>query len=119
MGENFLKRKNDRFLRQRDQRFNEYLAPDLFSLCPTETEVTLLASVREEACVADELWAPAVELLGPIEFYCGDVVVARIDGAEADLLRQEYGNRGAPVIARIVELEDGIARLKIVEGKVK
>ncbi|HRI65765.1 MAG TPA: hypothetical protein PK156_16075 [Polyangium sp.] len=119
MGENFLKRKNDRFIRQRDQRFNEYLAPDLFSLCPTESEITLLASVHEGACVADELWAPTIDLADPIELYCGDRLVARIDGTEADLLRQEFGNRGVPVIAKIVELDEGIAHLKIIEGKVK
>src|SRR6266496_2655221 len=41
MGEDFLRRRNDRFIRQRDARFVEEIGPDLFSTCLPDAVVNV------------------------------------------------------------------------------
>ena len=118
MGIDFLRRRNDRFLRQRDARFVELIKPDLFSACVPSTVVNVCGTALCDLDSHQELWAPVVAATGPIDFYRGDVAAVRLHGGPADHVRSQRGTRDAPVVARIVhvEREHGLVLLRVGSG---
>ncbi|MDI3290719.1 hypothetical protein [Polyangium sp. 15x6] len=119
MGEDFLRRRNDRFRRQRDDCFREHLGRDLFTDCPPETTTSVCGSVVNESVVSPkgELWAPcpAADGKGPVRFFCGGVVALEVAGDQADYLRREYGGSGTPLLGQVVQIvaEHRLAELRV------
>lgn len=115
MGEDFMRRRNDRFIQQRDARFVEELRPDLFSTCAPSTVVNVCGIALGELCDEQELWTPEVSAAGPICFYSGDVPVVMLEGHAADHVRAEHRNRHAPVVAQVVQVErdHGLVTLRV------
>jgi hypothetical protein len=115
MGEDFLRRRNDRFIRQRDARFVEELGPDLFSACLPDAVVNVCGTVLGDVSPGEELWAPEVNPSGPIHFYRGDAPAVRLDGPAADHVRAERDGRTAPVVAQVVQVEHdhGLVTLRV------
>ena len=105
MGEDFLRRRNRRFMRQRDAYFWAQLEPDLFSACPPQTVIDLCGTALRDVDVMQELWAPPVDNWGPIQFFSGDVPVVQLDTAAANYLRSEQCDSLAPVVAQVVQVE--------------
>ena len=124
MGEDFLRRRNDRFRRQRDECFRDQLGRDLFTDCPPETTTSVCGSVVNESAVTPkgELWAPcpATDSTGPVQFFCGGVRAVEVAGDAADYLRREYGGSGTPVLGQVVQLvaEHGLAVLRVGSAEV-
>lgn len=115
MGQDFIRRKNDRFVRQRDAYFAEQTASDLFSDLSPEMIVSLCGTAVGPVTLAQELWTPAFTAGGPIEFFCGDDPKVRLEGTAADLLRAQYAQPHSSVVAQVVEVEEdhGIVKIKI------
>jgi hypothetical protein len=115
MGQDFIRRKNDRFVRQRDAYFAEQTASDLFSTMSPEMVVSLCGTAVGPVIVAQELWTPELTAGGPIEFYCGENPAVRLEGAAADHLRSQCAQPHSSMVAQVVEVEQdhGIVFLKI------
>ena len=115
MGEDFLRRRNDRFVRQRDASFIKLFEPDLFAALPPETIATVYGSVLCAIDAANELWTPELDPAKPIRFFSGDQLAVEIVGPSATHLFRNYGNSAAPLLAQVVEIdaEEGIARLRV------
>ncbi|MCC7536891.1 MAG: hypothetical protein IT379_11790 [Deltaproteobacteria bacterium] len=113
MGEDFVKRRNDRFVRHREACFAAQSSPDLFSAVPPEAVVTVLATAIAEVQECRELWTPNVNAPGPIDFYDGDIAVVRVEGADADHLRARDDD--APMVAQVLQVdrEHGLVELKV------
>ncbi len=105
MGEDFMRRRNDRFRRQRDARFAAQISPDLFSTCAPTTVVSVCGTALDDVCDNQELWTPEIGSAGPICFYRGDVPAVRLDGHAADHVRSGNGDRHTPMVAQVVEVE--------------
>jgi hypothetical protein len=115
MGEDFLKRRNDRFIRQRDAYFVALVEPDLFSELAPITTATIYGAILNAVPANCELWTPEINAGGPIRFYNGDEPAVEVEGAAAEHLSREYGNIGAPLVAQVVDsdLDEGIVRLRV------
>lgn len=115
MGEDFLRRRNDRFIRQRDARFAEEMGPDLFSACRPDAVVNACGTALGDVNSGDELWAPEVDPSGPVNFYRGNLPAVRLDGPAADHVRAECVAGAAPVVAQVVQVErdHGLVTLRI------
>lgn len=115
MGEDFLRRRNDRFVRQRDASFITLFEPDLFAALPPETIATVYGSVLCAIDAVNELWTPELEAAKPIHFFSGDQPAVEIVGPAAAQLFRNYRKSAAPLLAQVVEIdaEEGIARLRV------
>lgn len=115
MGQDFLRRKNDRFVRQRDKRFAAQTSDDLLAMIPPEMVVNLCGRAVGPVMLAQELWTPEVNNEGPIEFYCGELPAVRLEGAAATHLRDQCAEPHSQIVARVVDLEQdhGLVTLKI------
>ena len=115
MGQDFLRRKNDGFIRQRDKRFADQTERDLLGAIPPEMVVNLCGTAVGPVTVAEELWTPEVTPDGPIEFYRGDSLAVRLDGPAAAHLREQCAEAHVQVVARVVELDQdhGVVELNI------
>lgn len=115
MGQDFLRKKNDRFMRQRDQRFAAQTSDDLLAAIPPEMVVNLCGRAVGPVMIAQELWTPEVSSDGPIEFYCGEQPAVRLEGAAAAHLREQCAESHSQVVAQVVDLEKdhGLVTLKI------
>ncbi len=115
VGQDFLRRKNDRFVRQRDQRFAEQTCDDLLAVIPPAMVVSLCGTAVGPVTLAQELWTPEVTGDGPIEFYYGEQRAVRLDGAAAKHLRDQCADSHSQVVAQVVDLEHdhGLVTIKI------
>ena len=115
MGQDFLRRKNDRFVRQRDQRFAEQTCDDLLAAIPPEMVVNLCGRAVGPVMLAQELWTPEVTAEGPIQFYSGEQPAVCLDGAAAKHLREQCAASHSQVVARVVDVEQnhGLVTLTI------
>src|SRR4051812_9534092 len=99
MGEDFLRRRSDRFVRRRDAQFAEELGPDLLSACTPNVSVGVCGTALGHVRLGSELWAPAIGPSGPIQFYEGASPAVRLDGPPAEHVRRGFAG-GAPVVAK-------------------
>lgn len=115
MGEDFLRRRNDRFIRQRDARFVEEIGPDLFSACLPDAVVNVCGTALGDVSSGDELWASEVNPTGPVNFYRGNLPAVGLDGPAADHVRAEHDGRAAPLVAQVVHVERdyGLVTLRV------
>ena len=83
MGEDFLRRRNDRFVRQRDACFRMLLERNLFSMIPPPITTTVYGSILQTVAANTELWCPELELGHPIRFYRGQEPSVEVKGTAA------------------------------------
>ena len=117
MGEDFLRRKNERFVRLRDAYFERIIERDLFSdhHAAERTELIGRSSKASELAVGDELWADMTDSGSDAQFFRGDQEAVICNGRSADHLRQQASTNGI-VIAKVAEIdpEDGFVVLETV-----
>lgn len=113
MGEDFLRRKNESFVRRRDAHFERLVEPDLFSESDAHEHIEVMGRIVEgtRLSAGDELWAPAVPTAEPVPFFYGDRPALVCDGPAAEHLRDEAARAHGGIIAKVVELAagDGLA----------
>lgn len=117
MGEDFLRNRNDRSKRQREEGLNAHLGPDLFSAFPPETTILVQGMVMIDGHLEpnSEIWSPPLAAEGPIQFYHGDMPVVEVTGASAEHIRNECGVGGPAVVGQVMDVngEDGLARIRV------
>lgn len=117
MGEDFLRKRNSSFKRQRDECFKVQFASDLFTSCTPETSTDLCGTMVAGASMTatSEVWVSELPAHGPIRFFCGGAPVVDLDGDEADHLRREYGTSGAPIVGKITQVfaDEGLAVIRV------
>jgi hypothetical protein len=111
MGEDFLRRKNESFIRYRDDVFKSAIEPDLFSDASATECVRIVGTIPEGAtpAVGDELWAQ--RLNHPLEFRHGVEPAAVCDGPDCSAL----ASASLSFIARVedVQPEDRLVVLRV------
>jgi hypothetical protein len=116
MGEDFLRRKNDRFRRQRDEHFAEQNRPDLFSASDPELHISVCGTSLIPLEEGRLLWAADLGVAGqPLDLLSEmGVAAARISPADADRLRQDPGESGAAAALVVtVDADYEIVELRI------
>lgn len=105
MGESFLRAKNEKFRRQRDDRWAQERGRDLFDRCPPELRYEFMAEMTPDAELhaGDELWARVSADDQRVRLYQGAQLVAQANGPTASHLLQ----RGIMAIARVQEANYG------------
>jgi len=113
VGENFLRRKSESFVRRRDAHFQRLVEPDLFSESYAHEHIEVVGRIvhGSELSAGDELWAPDVPSSKPVPFFHGDRVALICEGPAAEHLRNEAARARGGVIAKVAELAagDGLA----------
>jgi len=114
MGEDFLRRRNDRFIRQRDARFMQLIERDLFTALPPETITTTIGWVLAAVEPANELWCHKAQAGTGLRFFKGDQLAIEVAAADAASLVELYGSE-TPLVAEVVEVdsEEGLAFLRV------
>jgi hypothetical protein len=106
MGEDFLRRKNESFVRRRDAHFRRLVEPDLFSESDAHQHIEVVGRIVHgtQLSAGDELWAPDVPTSDPVPFFRGDRVALVCDGPAAEHLRDEAAGARGGIIAKVAEL---------------
>lgn len=114
MGEDFLRRKSESFVRRRDAYFVELVEPDLFAATHAREQTEVVGQVAAGIALelGDELWSPPSAKSESVRFFRGDREAVICDGLSAEHLRSEDGQE-AGFIARVLEVapDDGLAVL--------
>lgn len=114
MGEDFLRRKNDRCQRLADARFMELREPGLFYGVRPEARPEVYALLRPGAVleIDSELWAPSINPDGSITFRLGQEPVADVAASDAKALGNEAR---ANLVAYVAELDRdaGVVALRV------
>jgi hypothetical protein len=87
----------------------------LFSVVPPTTVVNVCGTAVGDVSMAQELWSPEVDVAGAIDFYSGDTRVVRVEGAAADHLRTQHGEKHTALVAQVTEVvsEHGLVVLRV------
>lgn len=119
MGQDFIRRRNDRFRRQRDEGFRKLTEADLFSQASLECLTDVPGTVLPEAglCPGDRVWGDADGEGHPIMFFRGDKPVVQVPAAAAGaLLADSALHRGTLVgIVTTVDASNEVAVMRICE----
>jgi len=115
MGEDFLRRRNDRFVRRRDACLGTLLERDLFSMIPAAVTTTVYGSILHEVATNTPLWSPELEAGRSVRFYSGPVPTVEVCGPAAEALARTFGACGAELVAEVIETDslEGIAMLHV------
>ena len=106
MGEDFLRRKNETFVRRRDAHFEQIIEPDLFSDTHAQERIEVIGRVANgiELVAGDELWAPDTSSAKEVRLFRGDQEAVICQGPDAQHLSEE-ATTGGTMIAKIMEVE--------------
>jgi hypothetical protein len=117
MGQDFIRRRNDRFRRLRDEGFRKLTEADLFSQaspqCVTNVAGTVLP--QSEVSPGDRVWGDADREGRAITFFRGDTPVVEVPAAAADALLADHElHRGTLVgIVTSVDASNQIAVMRL------
>ena len=106
MGEDFLRRKNETFVRRRDAHFERIIEPDLFSDTHAQERIEVIGRVANgiELVAGDELWASDTSSAKEVRLFRGDQEAVICQGPAAQHLSEEV-TTGGTMIAKIMEVE--------------
>ena len=115
MGEDFLRRRNDRFVRQRDAALGRLTERNLFSTVPPTATTAVHGFVLHPVVTGMELWSVQLGADRPIHFYRGAELCVEVTGTAAESLMRAFASSGAELLAEVIELDvlEGIAELQV------
>lgn len=117
MGEDFIRRRNDRFRRLRDERFRKLVEDDLFSNADPQCVTDVPGTVLPESDVApgERVWGQPDHDRRAIRFYRGDTPVVEVSERTAETL---LGGRDAVAgtlvgVVTAVDTANAIATMRL------
>lgn len=117
MGEDFLRRRNDRFRRLRDEYFTKLVEEDLFSNADPQCITEVPGTVLPESVVApgERVWGQPDRDHHAITFYRGDTPVVQVSERTAETL---LGGRDADAgtlvgVVTAVDAANAIATMRL------
>lgn len=116
MGEDFIRRRNDRFRRLRDGHFTKLMEEDLFSAADPRCITDVPGTVLPESSVTpgERLWGETDCARRAITFYRGDTPVVEISERTAEtLLVRDSDHRTLVGVVTTVDPANAIATLRL------
>lgn len=119
MGEDFIRRRNDRFLRLRDVRFARLVERDLFSGADPQCVTDVPGTVLPDSAVSpgERVWGQADRDGESITFYRGDTPVVRVSEPTAEGLLAGFDRDAETLVGVVTEVDtaNAIAIMRLCE----
>lgn len=120
MGQDFIRRRSDRFRRLRDENFTRLVEPNLFSETNPRCVTAVPGMVLPQAAVSsgDHLWAETDGAAERIRFFRGDTPVVEVSADAALALGASLESGGGMLIGLVTEVDEqnALATLRLCDA---